>query len=64
VLGLSHYVVGAVWPVFATPLADLIFGQLIGNALATIFRFWTYRRFVFTPGSASRPEFQPEPQAD
>lgn len=47
VLGMSHYVLGSVWPVFATPAADLIFGQLIGNALATIFRFWTYRRFVF-----------------
>lgn len=47
VLWLSHYVLGSVWPVFATPAADLIFGQLIGNALATIFRFWTYRRFVF-----------------
>jgi putative flippase GtrA len=47
VLGLSHYALGSVWPVFATPAADLIFGQLIGNALATIFRFWTYRRFVF-----------------
>ena len=54
VLGLSHYVLGAAWPIFATPLADLIFGQLLGNALATIFRFWTYRRFVFIP----------EPQAD
>jgi len=47
VLGLSHYVLGGIWPAFATPGADLIFGQLIGNALATIFRFWTYRRFVF-----------------
>lgn len=47
VLWLSHYVLGGVWPVFATPAADLIFGQLVGNALATIFRFWTYRRFVF-----------------
>jgi putative flippase GtrA len=47
VLGLSHYVLGAIWPVFATPVADLIFGQLLANALATIFRFWTYRRFVF-----------------
>jgi len=80
VLGLSHYVLGGVWPIFASPAADLIFGQLIGNALATIFRFWTYRRFVFLPGSArrggaraeppgvqsaSRQEFgQPEPQID
>jgi putative flippase GtrA len=61
VLGLSHYVLGAMWPVFASPIADLIFGQLIGNALATIFRFWTYRRFVFLPESARRGGARAEP---
>ncbi|MCP2325446.1 putative flippase GtrA [Hamadaea flava] len=47
VLGFSHYVLGSIWPVFQTDLADLISAQIVGNALATIFRFWTYRRFVF-----------------
>jgi putative flippase GtrA len=61
VLGLSHYVLGAMWPVFTSPIADLIFGQLIGNALATIFRFWTYRRFVFLPENARREGARAEP---
>lgn len=47
VLGFSHYVLGGIWPVFTTPGADLIAAQLVGNAIATVFRFWSYRRFVF-----------------
>jgi putative flippase GtrA len=47
VLGFSHYVLGGIWPIFATKGADLISAQIIGNAIATVFRFWTYRRFVF-----------------
>lgn len=46
-LGITHYGLGRFWPFFATPLADLIFAQVIGNGIATVFRFWTYRRFVF-----------------
>jgi putative flippase GtrA len=46
-LGITHYGLGSVWPVFATPLADLVFAQIIGNGIATVFRFWAYRRFVF-----------------
>jgi hypothetical protein len=30
-----------------SPLADNISGQLVGTALGTLFRFWSYRRFVF-----------------
>jgi putative flippase GtrA len=48
VLWLTHYGLGSVWPVFASPLADLVSAQLLGNAFATIFRFWAYRRFVFS----------------
>jgi putative flippase GtrA len=47
VLGFSHYVLGGIWPVFTTKGADLIAAQLVGNAIATVFRFWSYRRFVF-----------------
>lgn len=47
-LGITHYGLGSVWPFFTTPLADLIFAQIIGNGIATVFRFWAYRRFVFT----------------
>ena len=46
-LGITHYGLGSVWPIFTTPVADLIFAQIIGNGIATVFRFWAYRRFVF-----------------
>lgn len=46
-LGITHYGLGSVWPILATPVADFIFAQIIGNAFATVFRFWAYRRFVF-----------------
>jgi putative flippase GtrA len=46
-LTISHDVLGDVWPALRTPLADNVSGQLIGTALGTLFRFWSYRRFVF-----------------
>ena len=46
-LAISHYGLGSIWPWFTTPLADNISGQLVGTALGTLFRFWSYRRFVF-----------------
>ncbi|HVE26823.1 MAG TPA: GtrA family protein [Sporichthya sp.] len=42
-LALSHYVLG-----FTSPLADNISANIVGMAFATIFRFWSYRRYVFT----------------
>jgi putative flippase GtrA len=53
-LAISHYGLGALWPEFQTPLADNISGQLVGTAVGTLFRFWSYRRFVF--GGALVPE--------
>jgi putative flippase GtrA len=47
VLNFSHSVLGSVWPVLTTNLADVIAAQLVGNGIATVFRFWAYRRFVF-----------------
>ena len=47
VLGVSHYLLGTIWPVLQTPLADLISANVIGLAAGTSFRFWSYRRFVF-----------------
>jgi putative flippase GtrA len=41
-LDFSHYVLG-----FKTGIADNISGVLIGTGLATMFRFWAYRRYVF-----------------
>jgi putative flippase GtrA len=52
VLWLSHEALGAVWPVLQTPLADNISGKVIGVGLASIFRFWAYRRFVFRSAPA------------
>jgi putative flippase GtrA len=42
-LGFSHYLLG-----LTSPLADNISANVVGMALGTIFRFWTYRRWVFT----------------
>jgi putative flippase GtrA len=42
-LAISHYALG-----FTGPLADNIAANVIGLGLATAFRFWSYRRWVFT----------------
>jgi len=45
---LGHY-----WPdVFRTRLAYNIAKNLVGMALGTLFRFWSYRRFVFAQRSS------------
>ena len=68
-LAISHYVLGAIWPEFQSPLADNISGQFIGTAVGTVFRFWAYRRFVFgnavvpDPVIAAPPAPMPEPPA-
>jgi putative flippase GtrA len=54
-LWISHYVLG-----FTSALADNIAANVVGMAFGTIFRFWSYRRFVFTappavPPAASEP---------
>ena len=41
-LGVSHYVLD-----LTSPLADNVSANIIGVALGTIFRFFTYRKFVF-----------------
>lgn len=47
-LAISHYGLGSIWPsVFKTLLADNIASYIVGTALGTLFRFWSYRRFVF-----------------
>jgi putative flippase GtrA len=48
-LALSHYVLG-----LTSPLADNLSGNVIGLGLGTLFRFWSYRKFVFT-GEARAP---------
>lgn len=49
-LGVSHYLLG-----FDSALADNVSANVVGMALGTVFRFWTYRKFVFTAA--------PEPQS-
>jgi putative flippase GtrA len=46
-LAISHYGLGQFWPQLRSPLADNVSGLLVGTALGTLFRFWSYRRFVF-----------------
>jgi len=45
---INDKILGAAWPeIFDTRLAENIAGSLIGVALASLFRFWAFRRFVF-----------------
>jgi putative flippase GtrA len=46
-LTVSHYVLG-----FKSALADNIAANVVGLAVGTAFRFWAYRRFVFTHTAA------------
>ncbi|WP_205808514.1 GtrA family protein [Micromonospora sp. HNM0581] len=47
-LAISHYGLGSIWPsVFRTPLADNVASFVVGTGFGTLFRFWSYRRFVF-----------------
>ncbi|MGA8116469.1 MAG: GtrA family protein [Actinocatenispora sp.] len=49
-LGFTYYVLGHYWPrLFQTALANNLSGNIVGNALGTLFRFWAYRRWVFVP---------------
>ena len=52
-LAISHYGLG-----LTSPLADNLSGNVIGLGLGTLFRFWSYRRFVFT-GSSRPPAEDP-----
>lgn len=45
-LGISHYLLG-----FTSAAADNLSANVIGTGLGTLFRFWAYRRFVFTDQS-------------
>ena len=56
---LSRNALGHFWPgVFHTRLADNLAKNGVGMALGTLFRFWSYRRFVF-PEVARPAEAQP-----
>lgn len=57
-LAISRYGLGSIWPgVFKSLLADNISANLVGAGLGTLFRFWSYRRFVFVgPAAQDAPE--------
>ena len=61
-LAISHYALGAIWPEFQSPLADNVSGQFVGTAAGTMFRFWSYRRFVF--GDTVVPDPTPAPPVE
>ncbi len=50
-LWLSHDVLG-----LTSRLADNISANVVGLALGTMFRFWSYRRFVFAPDAPGAPD--------
>jgi putative flippase GtrA len=50
-LAINSYVLARVWPVFDTVLAENISKQIVGGALGTAFRFWSYRNIVFRTAS-------------
>lgn len=53
-LGFSHYALG-----LNSPLADNISANLVGLALGMVFRFWSYRTFVFTaPEEETAPSLE------
>lgn len=49
-LGFSHYVLD-----LRSPLADNVSANGVGLVLGTLFRFWSYRSFVFTSELADDP---------
>ncbi|NYH44968.1 putative flippase GtrA [Micromonospora jinlongensis] len=61
-LALSRYGLGSIWPsVFQTRLADNVASYIVGTGLGTLFRFWSYRRFVFVEaGTPTLPQVKPE----
>lgn len=49
---ISHVWLGSHWPeIFHTRLADNVATQGFGLVFGTLFRFWSYRRFVFVAAS-------------
>ena len=63
-LAISRYALG-----LDSALADNVSANVIGIALGTLFRFWSYRRWVFPavekePESSRSPSHQGDPAAD
>ncbi len=55
-LAITYHGLGTIWPgIFQTSLAVFVSANVIGLALGTIFRFWSYRRYVFRPARSPQP---------
>ena len=52
-LAISHYALN-----FTSPLADNISGNGVGLILGTLFRFWSYRKWVFLEQSVNESDDQ------
>jgi putative flippase GtrA len=57
-LGVAVYLLG-----LEGPLAQNIAGNVVGVGLGTLFRFWSYRTWVFPAAREAEPEPGPEPVA-
>lgn len=58
---ITDYALGSVWPVFQHPIMDNISANIVGTAMGTTFRFWSYRRWVFlTPDTQRVPALATE----
>ncbi len=57
-LGVSRYVFD-----LHTQLADNV-TNVFGIGLGTLFRFWSYRKFVFAGDATPEPEAEPQPEAE
>jgi putative flippase GtrA len=60
ILAVSHYLMG-----LQSPLEDNISANGVGLVAGMIFRFWSYRTFVFRPatGASDEPGVGPRPRA-
>ena len=54
-LAISHYALAQIWPILQSKIADNISGQIVGTVLGTLFRYWSYKRFVFRAAPAAEP---------
>jgi putative flippase GtrA len=63
-LWISHYGLGQFWPALRTQIADTVSGVIIGSAFGSLFRFWSYRRFVFPAATAAAPTSADTPDSD
>lgn len=52
-LWITHDWLGSHWHVLQGRIADNLSANFIGVGLATMFRFWAYRRYVFRVSAAS-----------